>query len=101
MLSLRRDGSSKFGKDYKWGNFPGVSAGWRINNEDFLRWMFEFAGYQYTLKIDTGIADSEYFDKRYYEITESLNLKPMIIEDGWVTLACAEGIYAECKRNLA
>ena len=37
MLSLRRDGSSKFGKDYKWGNFPGVSAGWRINNEDFMK----------------------------------------------------------------
>ena len=37
MLSLRRDGSSKFGKDYKWGNFPGASAGWRINNEDFMK----------------------------------------------------------------
>ena len=37
MLSLRRDGSSKFGKDHKWGNFPGVSAGWRLNNEGFLK----------------------------------------------------------------
>ena len=37
MLSLRRDGSSKFGKDYKWGNFPGVSAGWRINNEEWMK----------------------------------------------------------------
>ena len=37
MLSLRRDGSSKFGKDYKWGYFPGVSAGWRINNEGFMK----------------------------------------------------------------
>lgn len=37
MLSLRRDGSSKFGADHKWGNFPGVSAGWRINNEEFLK----------------------------------------------------------------
>lgn len=37
MASLRHDGSSKFGKDQKWGNFPGVSLGWRINNENFMR----------------------------------------------------------------
>ena len=37
MVSFRRDGSSKFGKDHKWGNFPGVSIGWRANNEEFLK----------------------------------------------------------------
>jgi len=37
MLSLRRDGSSKFGADHKWGYFPGISAGWRINNEEFMQ----------------------------------------------------------------
>lgn len=37
MLSIRRDGSSKFGEDHKWGNFPGISAGWRINNESFMK----------------------------------------------------------------
>src|SRR5690606_11109861 len=26
MASLRREGSSRFGEDYKWGNFPGVSV---------------------------------------------------------------------------
>lgn len=36
MVSYRRDGSSKFGSGQKWGNFPGVSLGWRINNEDFM-----------------------------------------------------------------
>jgi TonB-linked SusC/RagA family outer membrane protein len=34
--TLRRDGSSKFGATNKWGWFPGVSAAWNINNEDFL-----------------------------------------------------------------
>ncbi len=29
--SLRHEGSSKFGVDNKWGNFPAVSAGWRIS----------------------------------------------------------------------
>ena len=37
MLSLRRDGSSKFGADYKWGNFPGVSLGWRVSNEPWMK----------------------------------------------------------------
>ena len=36
MVSYRRDGSSKFGSGQKWGNFPGVSLGWRINNEEFM-----------------------------------------------------------------
>ena len=34
--SFRRDGSSVFGIDSKWGNFPAVSAGWNAHNEDFL-----------------------------------------------------------------
>src|SRR5690606_22786175 len=34
--TLRRDGSSKFGKDNKWGVFPSASAAWTISNESFL-----------------------------------------------------------------
>ena len=34
--SLRRDGSSKFGPGNQWGNFPAVSAGWRISQEPFF-----------------------------------------------------------------
>lgn len=34
--SLRRDGSSRFGANNKWGWFPAVSMGWRINKEKFL-----------------------------------------------------------------
>ena len=35
--SLRHEGSSKFGKNHKWGNFPAVSAGWRISQEEFMK----------------------------------------------------------------
>ncbi|WFO16345.1 TonB-dependent receptor [Cellulophaga baltica 4] len=35
-LSVRRDGSSIFGSEYKYGNFPAVSVGWNVSNEDFL-----------------------------------------------------------------
>ncbi len=35
-FTLRRDGSSKFGKNNRFGNFPAVSAGWRLSKESFL-----------------------------------------------------------------
>ena len=35
--TIRRDGSSKFGANHKWGWFPAVSAGWRLSKENFLR----------------------------------------------------------------
>jgi TonB-dependent starch-binding outer membrane protein SusC len=35
--SIRRDGSSKFGSNTKWGVFPAFSAGWRISEEAFLK----------------------------------------------------------------
>ncbi|MBQ8271845.1 MAG: SusC/RagA family TonB-linked outer membrane protein [Tidjanibacter sp.] len=34
--SLRREGSSRFGANNKWGWFPAVSLGWRINEEEFM-----------------------------------------------------------------
>ncbi|MDO5035429.1 MAG: TonB-dependent receptor [Porphyromonas sp.] len=36
QLTLRRDGSSKFGADSRWGYFPSVALGWRISQEDFF-----------------------------------------------------------------
>ena len=35
--SLRRDGSSVFGKNNKWGNFPAGAFSWNVMNEDFLK----------------------------------------------------------------
>lgn len=37
MLSLRRDGSSKFSKDNHWGNFFAVSGAWTLSNEQFFK----------------------------------------------------------------
>ena len=33
---LRRDGSSRFGENVQFGNFPSFSAGWILSNEDFI-----------------------------------------------------------------
>jgi len=48
--SFRRDGSSKFGANHRWGNFPSLSAAWRLKSESFLKdlnWIDE-------LKINAG-----------------------------------------------
>lgn len=34
--AIRRDGSSRFGADNKWGNFPSASAGWILSEESFI-----------------------------------------------------------------
>src|SRR5574344_242667 len=34
--TVRRDGSSRFGADHKWGTFPSFAASWRISQEDFM-----------------------------------------------------------------
>lgn len=35
--TFRREGSTKFGEKYKYGNFPGISAKWIITDEDFMQ----------------------------------------------------------------
>lgn len=37
QANFRYDGSSRFHKDYRWGFFPSVSAGWVISEEDFMK----------------------------------------------------------------
>lgn len=34
---LRREGSSRFGANNKWGNFPAASVAWNISREDFMK----------------------------------------------------------------
>ena len=34
--TFRRDGSSRFGANNRWGNFPAISMGWRISEEGFM-----------------------------------------------------------------
>ncbi len=38
--SIRRDGSSRFGADNKWGNFPSLAFSWRVANEPFFKQAF-------------------------------------------------------------
>ena len=37
QVTVRRDGSSRFGPNNKWGTFPSVSVGWNLTNEPFMQ----------------------------------------------------------------
>lgn len=53
--SFRADASSRFAKDNRWGFFPAISAGWRLQEEDFLQdWLSGFS----TLKLKGGWGQS-------------------------------------------
>ena len=36
-FSVRRDGSTKFGDEYRWGNFPALSFRWNASDEPFMK----------------------------------------------------------------
>ena len=36
-LTVRRDGSTKYGENRRWGVFPGISLAWNITDEDFMK----------------------------------------------------------------
>ncbi|MDE6449633.1 MAG: SusC/RagA family TonB-linked outer membrane protein [Muribaculaceae bacterium] len=57
--SLRHEGSSKFGNNHKWGNFPAVSAGWRISQEEFMKdieWINDLK-----IRADYGVTGNQEF----------------------------------------
>ncbi len=61
--SFRRDGSSRFHKDYRWGNFWSVGASWRISQENFLRsvsWINNL-----TLKASYGVQGNDNLGSLY------------------------------------
>ncbi len=50
--SFRRDGTSRFFKDSRWGNFGSIGASWRVGQEDF---MDDFSGWMNDLTVRASI----------------------------------------------
>jgi len=57
--TLRRDGSSRFGKNNKYGNFPSVGARWTISNEDFMKGSTLFSNL--SLRASYGVTGNQEF----------------------------------------
>ncbi|MBI9037966.1 MAG: TonB-dependent receptor [Bacteroidales bacterium] len=63
-FSLRADGSSRFGKDNKWGYFPAGSIGWSISEEKFMQ-NVDFLSFL-KLRISYGITGNSEIDNFGY-----------------------------------
>ncbi|MGV8134017.1 MAG: TonB-dependent receptor [Mangrovibacterium sp.] len=61
QATVRRDGSSAFGKNSQWGTFPSVSVGWRLLEEPFLKGQTLFSNLK--LRAGYGVSgNSQGFD---------------------------------------
>ncbi|UXX78105.1 TonB-dependent receptor [Reichenbachiella carrageenanivorans] len=58
--SVRRDGSSKFGSDNRWGVFPSVSVGWNVSEEAFWAPVSAVAN-AFKIRASYGTAGNESF----------------------------------------
>ena len=66
--SIRRDGSSRFGPQNRWGNFPSISAGWVVSEEDF--WNFDVISF-FKIRSSYGIVGN--FNIGNYSFRNSLS----------------------------
>lgn len=61
QATVRRDGSSAFGKNNRWGTFPSVSAAWRLCEENFVKNLNVFNDLK--LRVGYGVSgNSQGFD---------------------------------------
>lgn len=77
-VALRTDGSSRFGKNQRWGYFPSASAGWRIVSEKFmnnLKWVSN-------LKMRSSFGVSGNFKIGNYQQTPLLGYSKVIFGSG-------------------
>jgi TonB-linked SusC/RagA family outer membrane protein len=84
---IRRDGSSKFGTNSKWGNFPSVSAGWRVSEEPFLK----SSAVINDLKIRGSYGEAGNFNIGYYTGIPSLGQANYTFGNAGVTPGYAPG----------
>jgi TonB-linked SusC/RagA family outer membrane protein len=68
-FSFRTDGSSIFGSDYKWGNFPAGSIGWRASQEDFLSDSSVISNLK--LRASYGVTGNNYINLYSVDVTNS------------------------------
>lgn len=55
--SFRRDGSTVFGANNKWGNFPSASLAWRVDQEDFMKGQHMFSNLKF--RVGYGVTGNQ------------------------------------------
>lgn len=70
--TVRRDGTSRFAEEYRWGTFPSLALAWRISAEPFmndLSWLND-------LKIRAGIGELGNQETRLFAFLSQVNFSP-------------------------
>lgn len=62
-VSVRRDGSSLFGPDNRWGTFPAASLGWRVTKEPFMKNLSFIS--ESKIRVSYGLAGNNAFSNNY------------------------------------
>jgi TonB-linked SusC/RagA family outer membrane protein len=96
--AIRRDGSSRFGANTKYGNFPSVSAGWIISNESFMERLHDVSFLK--LRASYGITGNNNIGN-YTSIAQISNSN-YVFRGGLVsgaTIATLQNPYLRWERN--
>jgi len=93
-VSYRADGSSVFGSDNKWGNFPSASVAWRMSEEDFM----SNSGMELKLRGSWGITGNQGINP--YQTLARLTSGALYPYNGATTTDIGFGIGALANPNL-
>lgn len=91
--AIRADGSSRFGRDNRWGYFPSVSAGWNVSQESFMKsatWLSD-------LKIRASYGLTGNFQIPNYGSVSLLNYQNYILGPETIVTGLAPGNSANDK----
>jgi TonB-linked SusC/RagA family outer membrane protein len=79
--TLRREGSSKFAANRRWGNFWQVSAGWRLSNETFLKDVAAINDLK--LRASYGVTGNEGFSADYAAVMYGASTRILLPDGTW------------------
>ena len=79
--AIRADGSSRFGKNNRWGYFPSASLAWRVSGEDFFT-KAKFLSFVDDLKIRTSYGVTGNFQIGNYDHLSLMALDNYILGTG-------------------
>ena len=77
---IRRDGSSRFGKGNKYGNFPSIAIGWNLSNEEFFNSEESFIDLA-KLRASYGVLGNQEFADYRFSPAINLNTNYVVGED--------------------
>lgn len=101
QANIRRDGSSRFHPDHRWGNFPSFSAGWVLSEENFMKeadidWLSFLK-----IRVSWGILGNERITDNYYPYQAAINTsKGVMFQNGIPVSVQTASQWAYAVQNL-